>query len=154
MKKLCFFLLTLITGIVSLHAQDSSQRIFSELAKIKDVTSIYVSGAMMKYGLSQVTDNIKMDSTKFSIKEIQNPGGIEILAGESVQSAAKLRASAAGLLNANNTTMLVEVNEGPDCVKIFSPSQLADGKIKDIIIEVSEGKSEYTLIYIHGDIII
>ncbi len=152
MKRIYTFLAAIILAVTGLSAQTNATRVLADLAKIKGITSVYVSGPMMKLGLSKLSDKLRMENNGISIKGIQNPGGLELVNAEKPELASRLKTAAAGILKGKNTTVLVETKEDGESVNIFSPGKLKNNVIRDLIIEVSEKDKEYTLIYIHGDI--
>lgn len=152
MKRIYTLLAAIILAVTGLSAQTNATRVFADLAKIKGITSVYVSGPMMKLGLSKLSDNIDINNMGVAIKGIKNPGGLELVNAEKPELASRLKTAAAGILKDKNTTVLVETKEDGESVNIFSPGKLENNVIRDLIIEVSENNNEYTLIYIHGDI--
>ena len=152
MKRIYIFLAAIILAVTGLSAQTDVTRVFADLAKIKGVTSVYVSGPMMKLVLSKISENIHLKNKEVPIKGIRNPGGLELVNAEKPELASRLKTAAAGILKGKNTTVLVETKEDGESVNIFSPGKLDNNVIRDLIIEVSEKDNEYTLIYIHGDI--
>ena len=153
MKKIYLTLVALLVSAISLMAQDSPRRTFADLSKIKGITSTYISGDMMKYTMSGVTNNFTVNGAKFNIKEIKN-GGLEVFAAESAEGVRNLRDGFNRILKETgiNLTVLVEVNEDNSHVRILSPEAIADGVIHDLIIESSEGNNQYTLVYLYGEI--
>ena len=152
MKRIYIFLAAIILDVTGLSAQTDVTRVFADLAKIKGVTSVYVSAPMMKLGLSKISENIHLKNKEVPINGIRNPGGLELVNAEKPELASRLKTAAAGILKGKNTTVLVETKEDGESVNIFSPGKLDNNVIRDLIIEVSEKDNEYTLIYIHGDI--
>ena len=150
MKRLYIFFTAMFFAVAGLLAQNNSGRVFADLAKIKGVTSVYVSGPMMELGLSKLSDNINMDDMGVSIKGIKNPGGLELISSDKPELSARLKSASAGILKGKNTTVLVETQDDGEKVNIFSPGKLDNNTIRDLIIEVFENNNEYTLIYIHG----
>ena len=47
MKRIYIFLAAIILAVTGLSAQTNATRVLADLAKIKGVTSVYVSGPMM-----------------------------------------------------------------------------------------------------------
>lgn len=153
MKKIYLALVAMLVSAVSLMAQYSPRRTFADLAKVKGITSTYVSGDMMKYTMSGVSNNFTVNGAKFNIKEIKN-GGLEVFTAENAEGVKNLRDGFNRILKETGTNLkvLVEVSEDGNNVRILTPGAITNGVIHDVIIETSEGDNQYTLVYLYGEI--
>lgn len=152
MKRIYIFLAAIILTATGISAQTDATRVFSDLAQIKGIASVYVSAPMMKLGLSKLYRHVNIYEIGMTIKDVKNPGGLEVVSAETPELASRLKEAAAGILKSRNNTVLLETKEGGESVNIFSPGKLDNNVIKDLIVESSGENGEYKLIYIHGDI--
>ncbi len=151
--------MALLVTAVGLAAQDSPKRIFADLAKVKGVTSTYISGDMMKYtiagGISKRAGLSKffVNGSNLNIQEIKAEG-LDLFTADTAEGVKNLRNGIKEIMkkNGKELTVLMEVNEDGNHVRIMSPEAVKDGVIHDLIIETSEEDNQLTIVYLYGEI--
>ena len=102
----------------------------------------------MRLGLKAMQND---DKGSESLKYVTNPRGMEVLTSENHASASLLREDCASIIRNLNLELLLNTQEKDESVNIYVGSISDDNKAKDILIETA-GASEYTVVYIRGDI--
>ena len=127
----------------------SQNRVFSEFAGNKNITTVYISPAAMRLGLNLGAEgSSEMKVIKNCIK---NPQGLEIVTAETPKAADLIRSSIESKIKKLGMEFLLSTTEGTEKLNIYTGKLVNDSLIHDILIETSE-ENEYTLIYITGDI--
>lgn len=125
----------------------SQKRMFGEFANNKDITTVYISGAAMRMGLSMAGDS---SSPLGQVTEsIKNPQGMEVVSTENPQAAETVRKTAGEIIARLGMELLLNTTD--ENVNIYVGRMLDGSVMRDILIETSEA-SEYTLVYIKGDV--
>lgn len=146
MKALKSILIAVVLLLAALPA--SAQRIFGQYPDNPEITSVYISPAAMRLGLKAMQND---DKGSESLKYVTNPRGMEVLTSENHASASLLREDCASIIRNLNLELLLNTQEKDESVNIYVGSISDDNKAKDILIETA-GASEYTVVYIRGDI--
>ncbi len=135
-------------ALISLSAY-SQTRMFGEFANNKDITTVYISGAAMRMGLSMAGDS---SSPLGQVTEsIKNPQGMEVVSTENPQAAETVRKTAGEIIARLGMELLLNTTDEDENVNIYVGRMLDGSVMRDILIETSEA-SEYTLVYIKGDV--
>lgn len=128
----------------------AQKRLFSDLPKRDDITTVFISPAAMKLGLNFANDG--NDSEMAMIKKgLRNPQGMEIVSAESVAAKKILAEKIQKVLSTLKLDLLLETNEGDEITYIYTSGTTGDTTLQDIII-INEEPDEYNVIYIRGEI--
>ena len=128
-------------------------RIFGHIPKAEGLTSVYISPAAMKLGLSMSDSFINDRKISGIASDISNPRGMEVLTTTDPATAEMLRREVAAAVERLGMELFLNANEdNSEDVDIYIGSQSASGTtMSDILIVAADG-NEYSVIYIGGDI--
>lgn len=144
--KLSAILIALMLSTPRISAQ---QREFNVFPEDDDITTVYISPAAMKMGLSMdYGDDSDMQGI---IKSISNPQGMEIINAETKKAADKVRDLAKEKIRKLNMEIFLDAADNGEDLIIYVGKVLDGNKLKNVLIEVNE-KDKYTLLYMKGDI--
>lgn len=149
MKKIVVtFILSTLCMILTTSCKAQS-KLFTDAAKLPDVTSVYVSPAMMKLGGAMMAASNYNDYKKY-IKKIKS---MEVLTSDSSESKKKLNAMCDSIIAANKYELLIETTENNDRTMIYSqvPEDENTTMSNGLVIVNSDG-SDLSVVYINGQI--
>ncbi len=146
LKSIVVAITLLLAGTSS--AQAKEQRVFNQVSKNSGITSVYISPAAMRLGLSLMQGDNK---TMEMIDLISNPGGMEVVSASTAESVSLLREECVSIIKSLNLVTFVNTEEDNESVNIYVGETSGDKKVRDILIETST-QTEYVVVYIRGDI--
>ncbi len=139
-----------VSAILFLSLAASAQnRMFSEFAGRKDVTTVFISSAAMNIGLQFAGNDKELGMIKDCIR---NPKGMEIVTVEKITGKENIREALEKKIKDLKMELLINTSSGEkEDVNIYTGALIQNNIMKDVAIEVLDG-NEYTLIYIQGEI--
>ena len=147
MKALRFMIIAVMAFSISLTAV-SQNRVFNTYPINNDISTVYISKAAMRLGLS-MTDN---DSDMKEIQKfIKNPEGMEIINATTPKAISIVKKDAAEKMKKLNLELLLNAQDEGDNVNIYTGKMLNGNVMRDILIE-SDEPDEYTIVYIRGEV--
>lgn len=147
-KFIAVMTLMLLTSLAS-----NAQRLFTGFGNDKYISTVYISPAAMRLGLS-LGEGIgsKKDSDMTFVKDaIKNPQGMEIVSAETKAASDKVKAVVDKEMKKLGMELLLETREGDEMVNIYTGRLIKDSIMKDVLIETIDG-NEYTVIYVKGEV--
>lgn len=126
----------------------SQSRVFNNYPDNKDISTVYISKAAMRLGLSMGGDDSDMKEIQ---KCVKNPEGMEIVSATSPQAIAIVKKDVAEKMKKLNMELFLNAQDSGDDVNIYAGKILSGNVMRDILIEASE-PNEYTIVYIRGEI--
>lgn len=127
----------------------AGENVFSEFADRKDVTTVFISGAMLKMGLLEMVN--EDPQMKLIADCIKNPDGIEILSATNMAGNDALLQELTDKINSFNMELVMNTEEGDEKVSIYARSIDEGSVMRDVMITAQEG-GEFTVIYIKGEV--
>lgn len=147
MKALRLMVCAIMAFSISLTAMSQS-RVFNNYPDNKDISTVYISKAAMRLGLSMGGDDSDMKEIQ---KCVKNPEGMEIVSATSPQAIAIVKKDVAEKMKKLNMELFLNAQDSGDDVNIYAGKILSGNVMRDILIEASE-PNEYTIVYIRGEI--
>lgn len=153
MKHIRILIASIALLIAAAMTAGAPNRIFSNIPKTEGLTSVYISPAAMKLGLSMTDTFISGKKIDGLGGAISNPRGMEVLTTEIPRIAAMLRKEVEATVEKLGMVLFLNANENnSEDVNIYVGNQSADGTtISDILIVAADG-NEFSVVYIGGDI--
>lgn len=147
MKALRFMVCAIMALSISLTAMSQS-RVFNNYSDNKDISTVYISKAAMRLGLSMAGSESNM---KDMMKCIKNPEGMEVITASSPEAIAIVKKDSKVKIKNLGLDLILDVNDDGENVNIYAGKMADDGIMRDLLIETSED-GEYTIVYIRGEI--
>lgn len=147
MKSLRLLIAIATTFMISFTAM-SRDRIFSNYPDNNGISTVYISGAAIRLGLSMAGSDSDMNQIQ---KFVRNPEGIEIVSAETPEAIKIVKKGFSGIANKLNMELMLNATDDGEVVNIYTSGVSEDNVIHDILIETTE-PDEYTLVYIRGEI--
>lgn len=147
MKALRLMVCAIMALSISLTAM-SQNRVFNNYPDNKDISTVYISKAAMRLGLSMAGDDSDMKDIQ---KCVRNPEGMEIVSATTPEAIAIVKKDAAEKMKKLNMELFLNAQDSGDDVNIYAGKILSGNVMRDILIEASE-PDEYTIVYIRGEI--
>lgn len=153
MKHIRILIASIALLIAAAMTAGAPNRIFSNIPKTEGLTSVYISPAAMKLGLSMTDTFISGNKIDGIGAAISNPRGMEVLTTEIPRIAAMLQKEVEATVEKLGMVLFLNANENnSEDVNIYVGNQSADGTtISDILIVAADG-NEFSVVYIGGDI--
>ncbi|MDE6609180.1 MAG: DUF4252 domain-containing protein [Muribaculaceae bacterium] len=140
MKRIYIFAVIVLMAVVSGSAQQLS-KFFDKYDDVEDVTSVYVSKAMLRMMPDVKTGDMDLSGLSGKLDCIR------ILSSNNNDMARKLKTDADKVLNANGYEVLVKVSEGKEKTNIYMKSD--DKGVNEYFI-VNEEPGDFNAILIVG----
>ncbi|MDE5647881.1 MAG: DUF4252 domain-containing protein [Muribaculaceae bacterium] len=140
MKRIYIFAVIVLMAVVSGSAQQIS-KFFDKYDDVEDVTSVYVSKAMLRMMPDVKTGDMDLSGLSGKLDCIR------ILSSNNNDMARKLKTDADKVLNANGYEVLVKVSEGKEKTNIYMKSD--DKGVNEYFI-VNEEPGDFNAILIVG----
>ena len=141
MKKIISLLILLLT---STSIGFSASRVFRKFPGGMDVSTVYVSPAAMKLGMS-----IESDQFSQLKKMIKKPESIEIISTRNKRSYSSMYADCKDVVRRLNLELILNISDFSDKINIYVGKILNNHEIQDILIETRDERG-YTIVYIKG----
>ncbi|MDE7438338.1 MAG: DUF4252 domain-containing protein [Muribaculaceae bacterium] len=141
MKKIISLLILLLTS-TSIGFSDS--RVFKKYPGGMDVSTVYVSPAAIKLGMS-----IESDQFRHLKKLIKNPESIEIISTRKPSSYYSMYDDCKNVVKKMNLELILNISDFTDKINIYVGKILNNHEIQDILIETRDERG-YTIVYIKG----
>lgn len=127
----------------------AQNRLFRDVAKIKGVTSIYISKAALKMGAA-TSNSFNVHDKDYS-KSLKRLDGIEIIQCDKKSIISDVQKACHDILDGSQRDLLMEIIDDTERVSLYARIG-DDGRMADdMILEVDEN-DEYTVIYFKGEI--
>lgn len=143
MKKIIFLVILIITITATGFADD---RIFPKYPGGMKISTVYVSPAALKLGLSLTSKDSKINSLKSLMKK---PESIEILNTRRDSSFSVLNRECKKKVKELKMELILNCSQKGEKVNIYIGKIINSNEIKDIMIE-TEDADEYSIVYIKG----
>ena len=158
-KNIMLVLLAILVPAMPLAAQE---KMFAEVAKMPDVESVFVGGAILKLakGAQTITDN------KYA-RSVKNIDAIEVISCESEEAVDAVAEACQKIIDSMNLEVILEANENREqrvlkgsgkviqkggverSIIYGGPMEEGRPKMKNMIV-VNQSPDEFQLVYIRG----
>ena len=153
MKHIRILIATIALLLAATMTAGAQNRIFGHIKKTDGLTSVYISPAAMRLGLSMSDDIISSPKVAGIGKGISNPRGMEVLTTTDPKIAEMLRKEVEAAVRKLGMELFLNANEnGSEDVDIYIGTQSADGTTMSDILIVAAEENEFSVVYIGGDI--
>jgi len=154
-KTIILILLSMLLAVIRPMdvAASDSEKVFAEVAKMPEVESVFVGGAILKFA----SGTRKITSNKYTSR-VRNIEAIEIISCDDKDIVPKVAAACKEIIDNMKLEVILEANENKSLNDSSEKSMIYGGpiiegnpKMKNMIV-VNQSSGDYELVYIKGDI--
>lgn len=149
---LIIILLSLLQALVPASLYASDNRMFSEIANLPGVESVYIGKAALRFASATILGNSNLGPlSKDCLKDLKS---IEVIECSDAKSNAKIKEFINRTIRKWNLELMIENTDGDESNRIYGivPQNGDNHTTLSGLLIVTTDEDEYTLVYIKGTI--